>query len=401
MFSSPTFAFRWKLSFLSLAASFALHCAPQREAPAQETPSPESPSTQAPPVTDLASLSAPLSLTPASTHLPRFLGRGELHAGGYRFAWPGTGVQLRFRGSALYLELTDAGENRFLVLVDGQEQSPRLRARPGRHWLEIVSGLPPGEHTVTFYKLTEPVVGETTVHTYALDPEGVPLPSPAPPTRRIEILGDSISAGYGNEGPDASCPFSPETENHFLTYGAILARELQAELSTLAWSGKGVFSNRGSTIDQETLPVLWKRSIPQDPASIWDFLAPAPQLVLLNLGTNDFAPEVPDVSPFEGAFASLVEEVRERYPTAQIYATLGPLLNDSWPPERRSLSTVRQALQNVVAARKNAGDTGVHFFEFGGLRTTEGLGCDYHPSVLTHQRMAQEFLSALPEDFAW
>jgi hypothetical protein len=75
--------------------------------------------------------------------------------------------------------------------------------------------------------------------------------------RRIEIVGDSITCGYGNEGTDP-CNFSAETENHYLTYGALAARMFGAELSTVAWSGKGVVNNFDNDVF-EPLPQIYDR----------------------------------------------------------------------------------------------------------------------------------------------
>ena len=40
------------------------------------------------------------------------------------------------------------------------------------------------------------------------------------------FIGDSITAGYGNEGPDSGCHWSAELEDNFRTFGAYAAREL-------------------------------------------------------------------------------------------------------------------------------------------------------------------------------
>lgn len=336
----------------------------------------------------------------AGPHAPRWVGRGEDTEAGRRFAWSGSSATVHFRGTALSVDLTDSGQNQFLVLVDGKPLREKVTPVTGRSTVELVKGLPREAHTVTFYRLTEPLVGETVVHQFVLDPYGEPLPTPRALPRRIELLGDSISAGYGNEGTDPSCGFSPETENHFLTYGARAARELDAELVTLAWSGKGVFSNRGSS-DAETYPRLWERVVPQDPASIWDFSAPAPDVVLINLGTNDFAPEVRDTAPFGAAYEALLTQVRARYPAAPILLLVGPSLRDDWPEGRRALSEIRATLQGLAARRAESGDDKIHYFEFAGIRPDEGFGCDFHPSEKTHRRMAAELLSELKRLLGW
>ncbi|HSC89146.1 MAG TPA: SGNH/GDSL hydrolase family protein [Polyangiaceae bacterium] len=320
---------------------------------------------------------------------------------GLRFAWSGSALAVHFRGTAVSVDASDKGGNHFLVLVDGKPKREKVILPSGRATVELVSGLPRGEHTVTLYRLNEPAVGETTVHGFVLDAYGEALPTPTAPERRLEIIGDSISAGYGNEGPDEKCSFSPETENHFLTYGARASREVGAALTTLAWSGRGVASNRGSTTETETMGVLWTRSLPADPASTWSFSSPAPDAVLINLGTNDFAPEVADIAPFGPAYAKLLDDVRARYPRAQLLVALGPALSDDFPPGRRALSTAREVLRGLVEERTKAGDASVHFLEFARVRPEEGFGCDWHPSVATHTRMAGELVGALRKHLGW
>lgn len=215
-----------------------------------------------------------------------------------------------------------------------------------------------------------------------------------PKKKRLEILGDSISAGYGNEGANETCTFSPETENHYLTYGALAARSLDAELSTLAWSGKGVFSNRGSTTDRDTLPVLFERTLPTE-AAPYSFESGAPDAVIINLGTNDFAPEVPDFSPFEPSYDAFVGRVREKYPNTYMFVMLGPMLTDGYPEGRQAYTIARSAMTAVVQRRVEAGDTKLSFFEVARAEPAEGLGCDWHPSLKTHARMAEAVIKEL------
>jgi hypothetical protein len=52
-----------------------------------------------------------------------------------------------------------------------------------------------------------------------------------------------------------------------------------------------VLSNRGSTEDSIPMPPLWERTLPDRDDSRWDFTQLTPDVVLINLGTNDLAPE--------------------------------------------------------------------------------------------------------------
>lgn len=333
---------------------------------------------------------------------PHFVGRFDRSTKeGPTFAWSGSSVTVRFEGTALSADLRESGENRFAVIVDGQLQDEKIVPGPGRHTVELVSGLQLGEHTLTLVRLTEPLVGETQLLGFRVSKGGKLLPAPPALERRLEIIGDSISTGYGNEGNDPSCGFSPATENHYETYGAIAARNLNAELVTIAWSGRGVFSNRGSTTETEPMPELWRRTLPGRGDRPWDFESYTPQAVVINLGTNDFAPEVTDTSPFAKAYADFVAEVRSRYPDAHILCTVGPMLTDSYPPGMNALTTVRTAVQATVEAHNHAGDARVSYLEYGAPRAGEGLGCDYHPTIATQRRMAGTLTAALKEKLGW
>ena len=93
---------------------------------------------------------------------------------------------------------------------------------------------------------------------------------PAAPDRRIEIYGDSISAGYGMDGKGPNCPYTPDTENHYLTYGALTARALSAELHTVAWSGIGMYRNYNVIgASPDAMPYVYARTLATKADSAW------------------------------------------------------------------------------------------------------------------------------------
>ena len=322
----------------------------------------------------------------------RFVGRFDRSdPAGPRFAWSGSGIIARFSGTAVGVRL--AGGQQYTVLIDG-EQQPTLT--PTGNVDPLAVGLTPGEHVVELYRRTEASQGEAQFLGFDFV-DGELLAPPPPAARRIEIIGDSISCGYGVEGADSSCSFTPETENHYLTYGAIAARDVGAELVTVAWSGKGLVCNYGddATSCTDPMPLYFDRTLPQQPDSRWGFDAYQPQAVVINLGTNDFSTDVdPSVADFEAAYVSLLERVRAAYPAASVFCTVGPLLGGA------DLATARASIENAVAARVAAGDTGVEVFELAETNPSDGYGCDYHPSPRTHEIMAEALIDAL-EQLDW
>jgi lysophospholipase L1-like esterase len=305
-----------------------------------------------------------------------------------KFAWSGTGAVVRFDGTSAAVEL--AGGQEYTVVVDGQV-GEKLTATNGMNVL--AEGLPDGEHTVELYRRTEASLGESQILGFDFG-DGALLPPPAV-TRRLEFIGDSITCGYGNEGPDMNCGFTPETENHYLAYAALAARSVGAELSTVAWSGKGVVCNYGddSNSCQDPLPTFYDRILPDRADSQWDFARFQPDAVVVNLGTNDLSTESdPDQATFEGAYRDFLEHLREKYPNAHILCTNGPMLTDD------DLDKVRLYIENVVAA---LADPKISSFEIVPQDGSDGYGCDWHPSLERHEKVAAVVTAALRSALGW
>ena len=328
----------------------------------------------APGVSD-AGLVPDASLEPAV----HFVGRMDTSdPAGPRFAWSGTGVVASFSGTTLTLRLDDSGTNQFTVVLDG-ELAPTLVTTAGPNDYVLATDLAPGTHRIEVYRRTEASFGPTQFLGFDFGADGELLPPP-PVSRRIEIIGDSVSAGYGNEGV-LPCGFSADTENHYLTYGAIAARALGAELSTVAWSGKGVVNNYDADVN-EPMPDLYGRTLPQDPTSTHDF-AIQPEVVLINLGTNDFSTDGdPSTEQFATGYAALLTRVRAAYPDARIIGTVGPLLAGE------DLAAARAGIAAGVEAFVAAGGGNVRAWEMN-VPNGNPPGCDYHPNLETHRAMAE------------
>ncbi len=301
-----------------------------------------------------------------------------------RMGWSGVGLVVRFAGTGASVRMDDAGRY-FTVVVDGVVQ-PTLATSGGMQDYVLASGLPPGEHTVELHRRTEGSFGPTVVSEVMLEGE---LLAPPPVTRRMELVGDSITAGYGNEGV-SPCGFSAETENHYMTYGAIASRALGAELHTIAWSGKGVIYNYGDDVNQP-LPELYDRTVASEGAA-WGF-AWQPDVVAVNLGTNDFSTgNDPSQALFVDSYVAFLAHLREVYPDA-LLLVLQPTLFGA------EADTVQGYLEEVVAQRQASGDPDVGYADV----NVEwiGSGCDGHPTVATHEGMAGRLAEELQSRLGW
>jgi lysophospholipase L1-like esterase len=134
---------------------------------------------------------------------------------------------------------------------------------------------------------------------------------------------------------------------------------------------------------------------------LWNFSSGIPDVVIINLGTNDFARTNPEEEGWVNAYKEFIARIRKNYPDARIYCAIGTMMSDGWPPEQKALTTIRAYIARVVSDLNGAGDSKVQVIDFGTQKPDNGLGADWHPSVKTHQVMAEQLTAALKKDLGW
>jgi len=320
------------------------------------------------------------------------------------FAWQGAGVVAKVSGSSVAVRLrTDGTETVFFqALIDGRAGT-RFEVRSGaEQTISLASGLGAGDHDVELFRETEGAYGRSTFLGFSSGS----VKGSVTRTRLIEVVGDSISAGYGNLGEERhpapawvanpACHWTAANSSWYLTYAAIVGHELNAEVSTIARSGWGMVRDR----DNDTTHVLsavYDNAVGASSSPGWNFTRQA-SAVVINLGTNDWNMGDPGTA-YETAYTQFIAHLRTRYPAAWLLISIGPMLGDP------ALNQAKTRLANVVAARAGQGDTKVAAFDFGqqnlGSDGSIPTGCDWHPSRAEHARMAGILKSQLQAKLGW
>jgi len=325
----------------------------------------------------------------------RYIGRFDVSQPSAPTAeWSASAMEARFSGAQVSVRL-GGSNNYFDVVLDGVVQ-PVLKTA-GQPSYPIGVGLASGVHDVLVFRRDEAFDNPATFSGFGFD-AGALLAPPQAPARRIEIVGDSISAGYGNECGNASDGFAAATENEYIAYGPLAARALSADVHVVAWSGKGLYRNLdGSTT--ETMPILWQRTIPTDGSSHWDPSQWVPDVVVINLGTNDYNSGGADPSAnFQSTYLQFVKQLESAYPGVFVLGAVGPMLGGS------SYASVKTAISNIVSMRRTAGDARVQLVEFPTQNCgSDGsaCGCDSHPNAAEHEKMATILEAAIHGALGW
>jgi lysophospholipase L1-like esterase len=300
--------------------------------------------------------------------------------GALRFGWPGVYFEGRFRGTGVHVVI-DKGNDRLRLLIDGVEKA---RFESAGDVDARIGGLSDGEHRFRLEKLTESQNDSSRlIGFYALG-SGKALAPPAPTGRAIEFIGDSYTVGYGDTAPGHSCTQAQihDTTDTQQAFGPVVARRLGADYRVIAFSGRGVVRNYGGSSPGTAMPDLYPRAIPGDPAiletgpSSWH-----PQIIVINLGTNDFSTPVHageawrDDTALHAAYQHRYIAFARGLLAKQPQARLILMGSDVFYPD---VTHIADALGKAAPGRVSA----VHF---------TGLdlgGCDWHPSLKDHQHIA-------------
>jgi hypothetical protein len=305
-----------------------------------------------------------------------------------RFSWSGTGFAAQVTGGSVVVLMNNAGPFVFRTVIDGVP-SPALTVNAGDGSYTIASDLPLGAHTIAFTRQTEGVYGDSTLVDIMVN-GGAFIDQPLLPERLIEVVGASVSCGYGDLGT-APCGFSFDTESAYDAYESVAALAVKADVSVVAISGRGMYRNSDGTTTG-TMPEMYLRTVASTPDPVWDFRA-TPQAVIINLGKNDLAVGDPG-QPFVDTYLAFTRMLRERYPDVLIICTTGPNLGAT--AHALQLAYV----QGVVATRTTEGDPAIVLVDWPEEAPAE-TGCDAHPTAAKHRTMGTAVAAVLRDRLGW
>lgn len=325
----------------------------------------------------------PISAAPLSYHV---LGRHSVDAeGAMTFAWPASGIEGAFIGTRVTATVEDNGENLMDVTIDGV--TTILDLEPGVQNYELFSSPSRGAHTIRFTRRSEIFdSGLTTIH--GVNVEGA-WTAPHIYTHRMLVIGDSLSVGYGLEGPDRECRYSAETGAPLKSYASLTAHAFDAELHLIAISGRGALRNWD---DSEPPRMLWQidKALPDQATPLWDHARFQPELVIVNLGANDFSEGDPGQA-FDDTYLSVLRSLHAAYPQARIVIAQGP--DDRAP----LLQSVQEAAA-IVSAEIGAP---IPFLALQNAPSGRVWGCDSHPGLDSQRAMADQLIGFVQREIGW
>lgn len=262
-------------------------------------------------------------------------------------------------------------------------------------WLTLWESDTEVEKVIRVVKISENSRGKLGILEIETDGEVLEYKPAKRPT--IEIVGDSITCGFGNEAPDNAFEFKTVEENGWKAYGARAARELGYEFSIISESGISAAKPEHPMFPMHAMEDIYglrdelcDKKFNKEPVQ-WNFKEHKNDIVVINLGTNDANPirfyrefgEIEGMEQwFKTRYKEFIKQVRTcNGPDTYICCTLGPM-------DQYLYYIIREAVSELVA---ETGDVRLITFQYVSINVMmEGYGAAGHPSLKTHARMGKE-----------
>lgn len=302
----------------------------------------------------------------------RIKGRHTEKDGCLAFDWTNSGFSFVFNGTGFILSLGkyEADIPAYVkIIVDGNRRQ-RFAVVNGSEKL-IIEGLSDRRHRVDVLKVTEgdaPLLfDEITLLGANASFRKPPLNSP----RRIEFIGDSITAGYGVLGSSKDPSYQTFQQDGTYSYAYLTAEKFNADGRFICNSGKGIVCNCEGNYEDVKAGEYYNRLTRTGGECNDGWMA---DVVVLNIGTNDCGGPAPD-DLFAQAVKDLVAKIRARYPEAQIIWMYGMMTQ---PYAELLRNTIREI---------SVTDKKVHFlFVDTMFGNEEETGANGHPNVKASMR---------------
>lgn len=267
------------------------------------------------------------------------------------WTYPGTFVRMKFKGTQLFIHVRNKHNywNNYLGVAEGDAQTKLLLPEEGEATIEIpLQTTQDNIHEVTIFKRQD-ACHELTILGFEIncntDDECELLEASPLPPRRIEVYGDSVSAGEVSEAVDYVAKADPEHNgeysNSWYSYAWIAARKLDAQLHDIAQGGVALLDNTGWYHEPDYIGMeqVWnKMRYNPDYGTVkeWDFSKYTPDIVIVAIGQNDSHPDDYMKTDYEDEkaknwrthYRQFLAKLRETYPDAWIICCTTLLQHD-------------------------------------------------------------------------
>lgn len=301
------------------------------------------------------------------------------------------GFEVCFRGTQLYADMRGSyaaeGIAYISVFVDG-ELYDTIGLDLTQQETLLFESEDNESHTVKVLKRSEAQYSTVTV--FEIYGDGTFYPVERTDKMKIAFYGDSITCGMGNLPEQFT---TTAQEDGLTTYATIAAEQMNAEVDICACSGWAIDKADWHTSDMR-IPRIFRQYSPFR-EDIYLQIDSETDYVVVNLGTNDYTyyqNHQNEFQTFIDKYYTFYEDLRKFYPSAHIVLAYGIM---NWGNLVNDMEkAVTAVYERAVSENK---DENISCLRLYTVTTAEEIGVNGHPSVLGHQKAAEDLYAFLSE----
>lgn len=301
---------------------------------------------------------------------------------GLHMDWSCSGAEfgIDLKGGTVRLNFKASANCFIRIWVDGNEYKQNDREYftiSNMSGSIVLNDIPAGKHTIRIMKVTGYTLAQVELTDVIFAGSMVTdLVDTADKDTYIEFVGDSITCGWGTIGEHTG---AYTDQDGTYAYSYLLAKELDADYSMTALSGQGLLCGDPGV----TNGYLYADPIGNGETK-YDFARKA-DIVVINIGTNDYWNENVSEADFKVAYLNFLRTVREKNGDGCKILCLYNTMNDTYA-------------NAILAAVEEFGGTfaGVTTYK---LNRAEG---NHHPNIAEHEAYAEalkDVIKNLPAKF--
>ena len=301
--------------------------------------------------------------------------------------------------------INDENEPGLFVQIDGGEGVYfDLDTFYTKQTLKIASGLEAGEHTIAVSKSVDSKNGG--LYIYSASFNGT-LANTEAKTRKIQFVGDSITAGFGvvtksNDplGIVTDGVYTNKTYSYY-SYANVVADALNADYYSISNGGWYFSSSDSADLENKSITRIYDEQSMLIELGAYDHSVWQPDVVVINLGTNDATLKDADgnlvvtAEQYMTDVAVMIDQVRAANPNAKIIWAYGAMGDTSNMPEGGLEDWIIAAIESYNADKEAA--VQVTYVEL----PTHQDGLWAHPSVDGQQEIGEALASKIAALMGW
>jgi hypothetical protein len=289
--------------------------------------------------------------------------------------WGGTYVRTGFTGTSLSVKLGKSAD--IVVYIDSKAAVIKTGAN---NTVSLATGLAAGNHTV---KLVARFASDEIAFQGFVLASGASTLAAEKSKGWIEFIGNSITSG------------SNTTNGNISAFPWLVGESLNADRAIISYPGTTLVN--GYHLNFNGMPAIGMEvqytkvntssltPATTDPINkSWNFTDYTPDLVVINIGTNDGNGAGVPSTKFQTSYLNFLKLIRGKYPKAQIFAlrTFGGYM------ETQTQTSVTQLV--------NGGDTRLHYVNTKGWLASSDFASDgLHPTDAGHVKVAAKIVAVL------